>query len=56
MCGYAAAYAHSFCMLSCVERLVDMWIDLHGETVKYINTLFGKNAEFLKVKSDGTYS
>jgi hypothetical protein len=23
MCGYAAAYVHSFCMLSCVERLVD---------------------------------
>jgi hypothetical protein len=24
MCGYAAAYVHSFCMLSCVERHVDM--------------------------------
>jgi hypothetical protein len=23
MCGYAAAYAHSFCMLFCVERHVD---------------------------------
>jgi hypothetical protein len=25
-CGYAAAYVHSFCMLSCVERHVDMYI------------------------------
>jgi hypothetical protein len=24
MCGYAAAYVHSFCMLSLVESLVDM--------------------------------
>jgi hypothetical protein len=24
MCGYAAAYVHSFCMLYCVERHVDM--------------------------------
>jgi hypothetical protein len=24
MCGYAAAYGHSFCMLYCVERHVDM--------------------------------
>jgi hypothetical protein len=24
MCGYAAAYVHSFCMLSCVERHVEM--------------------------------
>jgi len=23
---------------------------------KHINTLFGKNAEFLNIKSDGTYS
>jgi hypothetical protein len=23
-CGYAAAYVHSFCMLYCVERHVDM--------------------------------
>jgi hypothetical protein len=23
-CGYVAAYVHSFCMLYCVERLVDM--------------------------------
>jgi hypothetical protein len=26
MCGYAAAYVHSFCMLYCVERHVDMYI------------------------------
>jgi hypothetical protein len=24
MCGYAAAYVHSFCVLYCVERHVDM--------------------------------
>jgi hypothetical protein len=24
MCGYAAAYVHSFCMLYCVERHFDM--------------------------------
>jgi hypothetical protein len=24
-CGYAAAYVHSFCMLYCAERHVDMW-------------------------------
>jgi hypothetical protein len=24
MCGYVAAYVHSFCMLYCVERHVDM--------------------------------
>jgi hypothetical protein len=35
MCGYAAAYFHSFCMLYCVERHVDMSTEMHGETVKY---------------------
>jgi hypothetical protein len=24
MCGYAAAYVHSFCMLYCAERQVDI--------------------------------
>jgi hypothetical protein len=30
MCGYAAAYVHSFCMLYCVERHVDMLMRLTG--------------------------
>jgi hypothetical protein len=31
MCGYAAAYGHSFCMLYCVERPVDIsWTITHS--------------------------
>jgi hypothetical protein len=28
MCGYAAAYVHSFCMLYCVERHVDIYFGM----------------------------
>jgi hypothetical protein len=32
MCGYAAAYVHSFCTLYCVERHVDY---IRGVAIKY---------------------
>jgi hypothetical protein len=32
MCGYAAAYGHSFCMLYCAERHVDMPLRLNLKT------------------------
>jgi hypothetical protein len=31
MCGYAAEYVHSFCMLYCVERHVDTQYNMQNE-------------------------
>jgi hypothetical protein len=45
MCGYGAAYVHSFCMLYCVERHVDsvlmcdIWINVLLQTSALVGPL-----------------
>jgi hypothetical protein len=45
MCGYAAAYVHSFYMLSCVERHVDM--GLQGLAIRAVTVEVRWNVVFI---------
>jgi hypothetical protein len=47
MCGYAAAYVYSFCMLYCVDRHVDM--PLHTTLFRSGKYLLDKDMDFVDI-------